>query len=373
VGELSVFVVHPVVLDAAAVVFAVAVTLVICLKASLFGKVLSVMSIPDRRKQHRRETPQVGGIAILCGLICWISLELLRGQTTDLAFLSAVGLTATGIGLVGFSDDQSELSPVARVLLLAVFSLLALVVDHGFLASSLNWISFAPTAIPSWAYVVLLALAMIGAVNAINLADGQDGIVGSMFVIWGGCLYLSANGTCAAMGGVLVLLSLTFLAFNLRGKLFLGDCGSYGIGFAFGLLFAIAHAHSMVPLETIIVWLFIPVADCIRLLVSRPLRGVSPFAGDRDHFHHRLEDKMGKQKGYVCYISAVAITSLVSTLAPRFSLVCLCMLSAFYFSFAWLTGTEPARVSKPTQMSPRADNVVSMPVEKKDKGRQGAA
>lgn len=367
------FTVYPVGFEAAAVVFAVATTFIICIKASLVGKVLSVMSIPDRRKQHRRATPQVGGIAIFCGLMCWIALELLRGSTTDQTFLYAVGLTATGIGLVGFSDDQSELSPAARVLLLAVFFLLAVAVDHGFLASSLNWISFAPTAIPSWAYVALLAVAMIGTVNAINMADGQDGIVGSMFVIWGGCLYLSMNGACAAMAGVLALLSLTFLAFNLRGKLFLGDCGSYGISFAFGLLFAIAHARGMVPLETIIVWLFIPVADCIRLLISRPLRGVSPFVGDRDHFHHRLEDKMGKQNGYVCYISAMAMTSLVSTLAPRFSLVCLCVLSAFYFSFAWLTGSDPARVAKPAQTLQRADNVVSMPVENKDKGRQGAA
>jgi UDP-N-acetylmuramyl pentapeptide phosphotransferase/UDP-N-acetylglucosamine-1-phosphate transferase len=85
-GDLSVFAVHPVVLEAAAVVVAVATTLIICIKASLFGKILLVMSIPDRRKQHRRATPQVGGIAILCGLICWISLELLRGQTTNLAF-----------------------------------------------------------------------------------------------------------------------------------------------------------------------------------------------------------------------------------------------------------------------------------------------
>src|SRR3546814_9811233 len=35
-------------------------------------------------------------------------------------------------------------------------------------------------------------------------------------------------------------------------------------------------------------WLLIPVVDCLRLIVTRVAIGRSPFEPDRDHLHHRL-------------------------------------------------------------------------------------
>ncbi|HEY0281251.1 MAG TPA: hypothetical protein VGC27_01360, partial [Rhizomicrobium sp.] len=194
--------------------------------------------------------------------------------------------------------------------------------------------------------------------------DGQNGVVGSMYVIWSGCLLFVTSGTSQQIAGVLFVLSLVFLVFNLRGKLFLGDCGSYGVTFAVGLLVTLAHAKAQVSLETVIVWFFIPVADCIRLLISRPLRGVSPFMGDHDHFHHRLEDKLGKNQGLATYAVVIAASSLIATLDPRFALVCLCALSAFYFSFAWLSDATTVSVSKPEsesdEVTATAGNVVPL-------------
>ena len=132
--------------------------------------------------------------------------------------------------------------------------------------------------------------------------------------------------------------SLIFLAFNLGGRLFLGDCGAYGVTFVFAMLAIGAHAQGHVSIETIVVWFFIPVIDCLRLLISRPLRGRSPFDGDCDHFHHRLEDKLGKQFGLLAYAGMVGFSSLAATLYPTFALQCLVILSAFYFSFAWQSG-----------------------------------
>jgi len=197
-----------------------------------------------------------------------------------------------------------------------------------------------------------------------------------MYVIWSGCLLFVTGGTSEAIAAVLLALSLVFLFFNLRGKLFLGDCGSYGVTFVIGLLVTLAHARAQVSLETVIVWFFIPVADCIRLLISRPLRGASPFMGDRDHFHHRLEDKLGKSQGLATYAFAVGASSLIATLEPRFALVCLCALSAFYFSFAWLsdatTVSESLPESETDEAGETADNVVSLAGDGKgERRRQG--
>jgi UDP-GlcNAc:undecaprenyl-phosphate GlcNAc-1-phosphate transferase len=327
---------------------AVAIAIVVCLNAKAIAERLGVMAHPDpHRRRHERPTPQVGGMAILLGLIAWLAITYYLDESTEQPLLTAMLLCAAGVGLVGFEDDQHETSPLSRILLLLVFMGIAFAIEPQFISHTLNWGSFGPTPIPFWAYVILMGFAVVGVVNAINMADGQNGIVGSMLVVWSGCLMIVTNGMSAGIAGVLFLTSLVFLGFNLRGKTFLGDSGSYGVTFALGLLVALAHARGEVSLETVIVWFFIPVADCLRLLISRPLRGMSPFEGDRDHFHHRLEDKLGRHQGLATYAGAVGVSSLVAALDPRFALVCLCVLSAFYFSFAWLTDATPVAVSQP--------------------------
>jgi UDP-GlcNAc:undecaprenyl-phosphate GlcNAc-1-phosphate transferase len=227
----------------------------------------------------------------------------------------------------------------------------------------LHWYSFGDVAIMPVAYVILMAVTAVGLVNAVNMADGQNGLVGGMFVAWSGCLAILSHGSLAMMAGVLCALSLVFLAFNLRGNLFLGDCGSYGITFVIGVMVALAHARGEIPLETIIVWFFIPVADCLRLMITRPLHGQSLFAGGRDHFHHRLIDSMGVRLSVVVYAGAVALSSLAATLEPRFALVILCLLSGFYFSFARLSHDARAEVLLPQHLD--AENVVSLREEKR--------
>ncbi len=358
-------------------VVAVAVALVVCLKAREIGGRLGVMAHPDqRRKLHSRPTPQIGGIAIILGLIIWLAVEYCLDGPGERPLLVAVALCAAGVGLVGFEDDQHETSPLARVLLLLVFMGVAFAIDPQFIARTLNWGSFAPTPIPLWGYLILMGVTVVGVVNAINMADGQDGVVGSMFVVWSGCLMMISGGLGAAVAVVLFALSLLFLAFNLRGKLFLGDCGSYGVTFALGLLVMLAHARGEVSIETVTVWFFVPVADCLRLLVRRMLRGVSPFHGDRDHFHHRLEDQLGKHQGVATYAFAVAATSLIATLEPRFAPVCLCVLSAFYFSLARLTDAAIVVASQPESVHDKVVKLASDVVTMSDEGgrrHRGAA
>jgi UDP-GlcNAc:undecaprenyl-phosphate GlcNAc-1-phosphate transferase len=243
---------------------------------------------------------------------------------------------------------------------LVVFLGVAFVIEPGFVSKMLNWGSFAPTKIALFPYCLLMILTAVGLVNAVNMADGQDGVVGSMFAVWAGCLALVSTGTAQAAALVLFLASLVFLAFNLRGKLFLGDCGTYGVTFVIGLLAALAHARGGVSLETVIVWFFVPVVDCLRLLITRLMRGRSPFEGDRDHIHHRLEDEMGKTKGFMTYAGAVASTSLLSTLEPKFALVSLTLVAAFYLSYARLTDGRSGAGIALSEDADTSSNVVAI-------------
>lgn len=319
---------------------AVAISLSICVCADPLGRWLKVMDYPNaKRKRHARPTPQVGGIAIMLALIFWVVVMLFAGFG-NMPLLIAILLCGTGVTLVGLTDDQSSTTPLVRLLSLVVFLGVAFVIAPELLTSTIHWGSFEPTAITPWVYYALAGLAVVGFVNAVNMADGQNGIVLSMFMIWSLCLMVVGDKTIAAVAGLILVTAAVVLVFNVRGKLFLGDGGTYGVTFVLALLSIFAHARGEVKAGTVIVWYFIPVADCLRLLISRPLRGKSPLTGDRDHFHHRLEDKLGERLGLATYAGTVGITSVVSSVAPQFTLVCITVLTAIYFSFAWLTDSE---------------------------------
>jgi UDP-GlcNAc:undecaprenyl-phosphate GlcNAc-1-phosphate transferase len=336
---------------------ALAVSLAICLDANQIGQFLGVMDVPDHvRKRHAKATPLVGGIAIMAAVTVWASIRLMTGQAVSPPMMIAIQLCGAGVAAVGFADDKQRMSPLSRIILLIVFLAIAVAIDPQLIAAKLYWGSFAPTPIAPWFYAILMAVTAVGLVNAVNMADGQNGVVISMFIVWSGCLLLIDCPAVVGIAGTIFLISFVVLGFNLAGKLFLGDCGTYGVTFAIGLLAAMAHAQGAVSLETIIVWFFIPVADCIRLLITRPLRGRSPFNGDRDHFHHRLEVKLGKKLGLVTYAGAVAAFSLSATLMPHFALVCLIGLSAFYLSFAWLPDRQSISVAPKEVASPKDES-----------------
>jgi UDP-GlcNAc:undecaprenyl-phosphate GlcNAc-1-phosphate transferase len=319
-------------------VVAVFASLLICANAETIGRRLSVIDHPDEsRKRHSKATPLVGGIAILLPLLVWFVGALASHAIGQSQVLYMLLICISAVGVVGFADDQTPTTPLSRILLLLVVLGAAFVIDPDLLATNLNWGSFDPTPLPVWGYGALIALTTVGIVNAVNMADGQNGLVPSMFFIWAACLGLVGDALVAGVSTIIALTSLVVLMFNLRGKLFLGDCGSYGVTFALGLLVMLTYSQGRVTIETVTVWFFIPVADCLRLIITRRLQGRSPVASDSDHFHHRLQAKLGKDYGLVAYIASVAGTSFVSALAPHFALVCLIVLTAIYFSFAWLT------------------------------------
>jgi UDP-GlcNAc:undecaprenyl-phosphate GlcNAc-1-phosphate transferase len=340
--------------------------LAICLGAKPLGRALSVVDLPDgERKHHSGATPLVGGIAVIISLALWCAASYLTGGPYDWPLLQAILLCGTGVALVGFADDQSTTLPLARASSLVIFLLIAFAIDRNLIAPHLLWGSFAPTLLPSWAMGLLFCVAMVGFVNAVNMADGQNGIVASMYVAWSLCLIVVSNGsqfdpTISGVSQLLLAASVLVLAFNLADRLFLGDCGTYGISFVFGLLAIAAHAKGLVSVETIIVWFFVPVVDCLRLVITRPMRGLSPLQAGRDHFQHRLQDKLGESVGLFSYLGIVLVPSLIAALEPHFALVCIAALCAIYFSFAFLTDTSVAAEDPVVDAPQLGSNVVSL-------------
>ena len=306
---------------------------------------LGVVDYPDNgRKNHARATPLVGGIAMMVPLLVWSGCtyfwpDISGGTPVPLAVL----VCGSGAALMGFVDDRSSISATTRLLILMTLTVVALKISPQLLPTRFHWGHLMSTLVAPWLAYVLVAIGMTGFVNAVNMADGQDGCVTGMFAIWSACIVYRGGGSSDHLAFVLLTTSIAVLAFNLRGKVFLGGAGAYGATFVFGLLVLYLHNSWGVTGETVIVWFFLPVVDCLRLMIQRPMQGRSPFEGDRNHFHHRLLDRFGKHRGLAIYLGLVASASFAVAYNSDLAPACLAFLTCAYLGLMLLTASPSAQ------------------------------
>jgi UDP-GlcNAc:undecaprenyl-phosphate GlcNAc-1-phosphate transferase len=311
------------------------VTLVICLYAEPLSRRLRVVDYPDGgRKGHAEPTPLIGGLAIMVPLSLWcITVFAVEPEVASRLHL-AILLCGLGVALMGFMDDQAPVSPRSRFLLLIVFAVTAFVLDPSLVNERLYWFGDAYT-IPVWVFCALIVVGQVGLVSAINMADGMNGLVLTLYLVWFAALAFISEGTAQAASLLLCAMLVVTLLFNARGRLFLGDCGTFAITFVLGLLVIAAHNQGHLSFDQMLLWFFVPIVDCLRLIWTRLSRGRSPFLGDKNHFHHRLVHRFGQTSAFALYTFGVTAGVVAVTLWPSGNLIVLAALIVFYIGL-WL-------------------------------------
>lgn len=298
----------------------------LCTIAQRVGNGLNLMDVPTARKQHSAATPLMGGVLILAvfipiSLISVFMSSSERWLYTLLIWLGCVAIMA----MVGIADDRHSLSPKARLIIsFAVFGTAA-AVDPTFNIRVLDFI------FPRWDLglgtwwlaVIFTVICCVGLINAVNMADGKNGLVLGLSLGWLGILSLRAPDALLPMSLILGLVLFVLFLFNVQGKLFLGDGGAYAIATALGLLaIMIYNTPGIQTLRSIaadeLVLLFVvPVLDSFRLTYVRLRQGRSPMSADRDHLHHHLQNRFGWPGGLLVYFAiALLPAAALMLLAP---------------------------------------------------------
>jgi len=87
---------------------AAGVSAVICLRAAPIGRWLGVLDHPDNtRKRHKHVTPQIGGVAVLTGLMLWLTAAYAFGLTPDTGLANVVAIAAGGYQCLALKSDGS--------------------------------------------------------------------------------------------------------------------------------------------------------------------------------------------------------------------------------------------------------------------------
>ena len=121
-----------------------------------------------------------------------------------------------------------------------------------------------------------------------------------MVALTGMAIVAGVAGRTAELRMILLLIAVVtgFLYLNLqfpwrsRAKVFMGDAGSMFLGLMLAfLLVSLSQGENRAMAPVTALWLLaIPLIDTVSMMLRRSISGRSPFAADREHFHHILVD-----------------------------------------------------------------------------------
>lgn len=280
---------------------------------------------PDgNRKNQAQPVALGGGIVIFLSLMTIVAVIFFSAEywATDMQRdwrdVVGFGLAATIIVLVGLFDDAYGLRGRHKLLgqMVAAGCLMwtGLIVHH----IALFGISFdlGRMAIPFTLFWLL------GAVNAINLLDGIDGLATTL-----GIILTTAIGIMAGLNefyGVAILAFvitgslLGFLRYNWPpARMYLGDAGSMLIGLLVGAMVIRANlkgSGTLLLAAPLAIWA-IPILDSGAAVLRRQLTGRSIFMTDRGHLHHRLLEALGSNTRVVMVVGACCLATSAGALA----------------------------------------------------------
>ena len=278
---------------------------------------------PDgQRKLHKTPIPRVGGIAIVGGFLVGLSflaiaIHFFKGEVAEMLKLPSpeIIIGALVMAGVGLYDDIRELHFGPKFA--AQIAVALLLVAGGFRIQEIfNPFTDQALHLPVWVSVVLSIGWIVGAINAINLLDGMDGLASGVSVIVFGSLtaayFALGDLTHAAWIAVIVGSVVGFIRYNFNpAQIFMGDSGSMFLGFLIAAysLEGASRAHSLLALLIPVIAMGLPVMDTGLAIVRRFLERRHLFHADGDHIHHRLVKRLGlshRNTVLILYVISVA-------------------------------------------------------------------
>lgn len=246
---------------------------------------IGLVDVPGGHKQHKAPVATLGGIAVYLAFLISIlaSLEMSRA-------LLALVVGGAVIVAAGVADDVRGVGAVVK---LGVIGVATAILVHSGTVMTLG-LSVAAGTVITFLWIGFVTSAFNGVDNADGSASGLAAIASlSVFAI----AWPSWQHDLGIVAAALVGCSLGFLRYNFPpATIFLGDSGSFFLGFALSAMLALGHWGNSVLKDIIvpITILGVPLFDFMLILVLRGLEGKYRTWTDpitmcaRDHTAHRL-------------------------------------------------------------------------------------
>lgn len=235
-----------------------------------------IVDKPDNKlKLHQKPIPYLGGIVIF--------LSVLPFFYKDIGFI----VPASILTFIGLYDDIKSVSPYIR--LVSEFVVVSMAVY--FVAGIIQPIQF-----------LLLVITGMALINGVNMVDGMDGVCAGTAIV--SLLFFSIISKNYELL-IFVFAISGFLVYNFPpAKIFLGDAGSYLLGFVLFYSFSFLSGRSgrggyFISLM-ITAFYF---TDLVWAIIRRVINSKSPFFGDKEHIYDKIRKKFNLKPLFVALIT----------------------------------------------------------------------
>lgn len=298
-------------------------TIYLLKKYIIIANKFKIIDLPNYRSSHKLPTPRGGGLIIaVVSQLAVVFLYKLKVLPPNITFAFSCGL---GMAILGFIDDLLNLSIKIRLFFQFIISCTAVLFILPIHISQINIYNLNNL----FQFISSLFL-LIWSINLFNFMDGIDGLAGveATFVLFlGGILvYLATKNI--SFSGYLCLTSfiiLGFLKLNWpSAKVFMGDVGSYFLGFFIGISSLISHYIYDVSLFYWLILYAVFLVDATFTLVKRMIYEKEWYKSHRQHAYQQMQN-LGWQHKKILY-GGIIINSLLGFIT----------LFAFYKKLIWI-------------------------------------
>ena len=289
--------------------------------AARFAVAVGAVDRPRERGLATRDTPLLGGLAILAGVLAASALLLnLDGDVGE----RMQGVLAGGalIALVGALDDRIDLAPPVKFagqIAAAAIPVAAGVEVTNFTLPFVGAVDLGDAGAP------LTVLGLVFVMNVVNFSDGIDGLAAGVCAISAIAFSILAfdleRGTAATLAAITAGGAAGFLVHNFPpARVFMGDCGANLLGLLLGCVAVEGAVKTQAVLALVfpLVVLAVPFLDTAFVVLKRMKYRRPVYAADQNHFHHRF-DRIGfSRRRTVLYLYAWTIAVAGFAVALRF-------------------------------------------------------
>ena len=274
---------------------------------------INLYDLPDKeRKFHDKPISLNGGIFFFLNILTIFLFDYLANHLyissyfgfeneTDIFYFILIIFFLLSLGII---DDKLSLKPFTKTTLSVILFASFLITNNNFEIMELRFaeldkvldlfnLSFIFT-------IVCFATLQI----AFNMYDGinlQSSIYYSVLFLF--FLIFSNDHGLRLFCFIIIIYLIFFSISNYKNKIFLGDNGVFIFSFIFCLIITKEYNSSALwNVESVLILLFFPFLDMLRLFLIRLKNNTNPFVGDRNHIQHILLNKFGIIKANVFLI-----------------------------------------------------------------------
>lgn len=262
-------------------------------KLVFIAKQHQIVDVPNPRRLNKIPVPVLGGVGVFLGIAVVTTLFSYDLNNRPIIYLFCGMLLML---YVGVWDDITDMRAL-RKLAYQGMAVGLLIVGGIRLCSFQGMLGIYE--LPLFFSVCLTLFYGVGILNAINLIDGIDGLAAGygmlVSLIFGICFFMLRDKMLALICFATLGALLPFFLVNVFGrknKMYIGDAGSLILGILFVGMITLFIGHPGVgnlvdsPIVFMLALFGIPVFDTLFVMITRMIRGNSPFAPDKTHLHH---------------------------------------------------------------------------------------